>query len=609
MRARPSRSSRGSNVIGRDPDVAVKLTDALASKRHARIIVGDDLEIIDMGSTNGVMIGDTYVTRAPLLPGDVIVIGDTEMEVTREGLSQGDTPTTSSIAFTRSPRVVGPLPEDVVDIPSPPSQPQSRPFPKLGLVAPVVLGLTMYLVTHRVLSLIFVAMSPLLMLGGYFDQKKQAKRALAKKRVEFDAAIANAETTIAGLQEQERAARNEQSPSTAAILDSAESLGALLWTRRPEHHGFLTARVGLGTIPTSLEINLPNANDTFPELWDQALAIHEQFERIPDAPVTIDLRSAGGVGVAGDLAQARGVARSVLVQILGLHSPMECVVTGFVSAATASEWRWLEWAPHVTSPLSPFTGDHITQTRKSAQALLVQIEALVESRSGRDIGSLIPSARGATRAAAASDEELPKLPAVVVVVEDDAPADRSRLIRLAEKGADVNVHVMWVAASVESVPAACRSYVDVGAEGSGPVGYVRAGATVHPVTYDAIDPETATASREAAGLRRGHRASLPSDSGAIPGAVSYLDLHGFDAIEPGHHEQRWRADAVSAGSSRRAVHPARARRAHAGDEPLYLDLRAQGPHALVGGTTGAGKSRSSCRLDSWHGGGLQPRDG
>jgi len=584
----------GSNVIGRDADVAVKLTDSLASKRHARIIVGDDLEIIDMGSTNGVMIGDTYVTRAQLLPGDTIVIGDTEMEVTRESRTQADVPTTSSIAFTRSPRVVGPLPDDKVDIPSPPTQPQNRPFPRLALVAPVVLGITMYLVTGRLFTLIFVAMSPMLMLGSYFDQKSQNKRKLAQKRIEFDASIANTETTIAGLQEQERAARNQQSPSTAEILDSAELRGSLLWTRRPEHDGFLTARVGLGTIPTSLEITLPPANDTFPELWEKALAIHEQFGTISNAPVTIDLRSAGGAGIAGDLVQARAVARSVLVQILGLHSPMECVVTGFVSAATANEWRWLEWMPHVTSPLSPLSGDHVTQTRKSAQALLVQLEALVESRSGRDIGNLVPTPRGTSVNAVAHDEEPPELPAVVVVVEDDAPADRSRLIRLAEKGADVNVHVLWIAPAVASIPAACRSYIDVGPEGSGPVGHVRAGATVHPVTYEAID--VATAARFARRTSCVEDISvIASDSGAIPGAVSYLDLHGFEAIEPGHHEQRWRADAVAAGSTRRNF-TLRALVGHTGDEPLYLDLRSQGPHALVGGTTGAGKSEF---LQSW----------
>ena len=35
---------------------------------------------------------------------------------------------------------------------------------------------------------------------------------------------------------------------------------------------------------------------------------------------------------------------------------------------------------------------------------------------------------------------------------------------------------------------------------------------------------------------------------------------------------------------------------HAGSEPFTLDLRTQGPHALVGGTTGAGKSEF---LQAW----------
>src|SRR5690606_29823920 len=88
---------------------------------------------------------------------------------------------------------------------------------------------------------------------------------------------------------------------------------------------------------------------------------------------------------------------------------------------------------------------------------------------------------------------------------------------------------------------------------------------------------------------------VADDSGDIPPSVSYLDLHGFEAVEPGHHEQRWRSDAALGGSSKRPF-TLRALMGHTGDEPFYLDLRSQGPHALIGGTTGAGKSEF---LQSW----------
>uniref|UniRef100_UPI0025E711D9 FHA domain-containing protein n=1 Tax=uncultured Demequina sp. TaxID=693499 RepID=UPI0025E711D9 len=68
----------GANAVGRAADVEVLLTDPLVSHRHARIVIGEHPEVVDTGSTNGVMVGDAFVTRRRLLDGDVVRIGATE---------------------------------------------------------------------------------------------------------------------------------------------------------------------------------------------------------------------------------------------------------------------------------------------------------------------------------------------------------------------------------------------------------------------------------------------------------------------------------------------------------------------------------------------------
>ena len=183
---------------------------------------------------------------------------------------------------------------------------------------------------------------------------------------------------------------------------------------------------------------------------------------------------------------------------------------------------------------------------------------------------------------------------MIVVVDDDAPADRRRLIRLAEKGPDVNVHVIWIAKTSTSLPAACRSYVDASAGGSGTVGHVRRGGFDEPVEFETLSvEETTDAARRLACIE--DIGVVVDDTADVPSAVSYLELHGFDALEPGHTEQRWRRDATPQPGTKRPF-SLRALVGHAGDEPFYLDLKSQGPHALVGGTTGAGKSEF---LQSW----------
>ena len=69
--------SEGENVIGRDPIAIVFLDVPGVSRRHARIIVGDNEAVLeDLGSTNGTRLRDQAVTAATKLrDGDSIEIG------------------------------------------------------------------------------------------------------------------------------------------------------------------------------------------------------------------------------------------------------------------------------------------------------------------------------------------------------------------------------------------------------------------------------------------------------------------------------------------------------------------------------------------------------
>ena len=87
----------------------------------------------------------------------------------------------------------------------------------------------------------------------------------------------------------------------------------------------------------------------------------------------------------------------------------------------------------------------------------------------------------------------PVTPNLVVIIEDDAPVDRARLVRIAERGPDVGVHVIWCASNIAALPAACRTYVSVeeSVEGAS-AGHVRVGERFYPVTVETVSVEVAS---------------------------------------------------------------------------------------------------------------------
>ena len=206
------------------------------------------------------------------------------------------------------------------------------------------------------------------------------------------------------------------------------------------------------------------------------------------------------------------------------------------------------------------------------------------------------SAKAQTTSAAA------RRPAVVVARLRRRRVDRARLVQLAESAADAGIFPIWVADDVIALPAVCRTFVDLRRRAPHDVGLVRLGRDRRRRRTELIDrrdgPDFARAPR--LGRRRGRARR----------GLERPPAFGLDAVAARPRARRSAATPWStAGAQNDSIHdraPGAARRRRPGScaplvgtaasTPMHLDLRTQGPHALVGGTTGAGKSEF---LQAW----------
>lgn len=577
----------GTTIIGRGADCDIRLTDPTVSKEHARVAIGDSIEIVDLRSANGLYMGDGIVQRAVLIGEDTVALGDTVIRIERIAASRHGRIDAAHVDFNRSPRLAPVYEGEEVEAPKPPEPPKPQRFPFVMLIVPLIMVPAFLAMGRGALSLVFLAMMPLMVVGGFIERTVSGKR-------EYRAAVEQFGETVTAMRSEreterqvEQRVRRAETPAVAEIVGAAHSLEPLLWTRRPEHDPFLELRLGLGTLPSRASIKLPGRNNAVADYWNQVVQLRDDFATVDDVPATVRLRDSGALGLAGPRESVDDVARAVVAQLVALHSPAEVVLTVLASSASAVRWEWTKWLPHLGSIHSPIEGPHAGSNPAGAIQLTARIEGLIEQRRMNKIGS----------------NDQAHTPTVVVLVEDDTPIERGRLVRLAEDGPGVGVHVVWVASAVERLPAVCRTFVEVRASAEEALaGYVKDGTAVAPVRCDRVSADQALAL--ATHLAAVNDAGAPvEDDSDVPIRVSYLGLVGPEvADESSAVVERWRENGSltprDGSPPRRRRHDAdlRALIGQGPTSPFTLDLRTQGPHALVGGTTGAGKSEF---LQSW----------
>ena len=603
----------GSWTIGRAPECDVRLTDALVSKRHARLDVARGIELVDLGSANGVEIDGGLVQRVRVDASVRLSVGNTVMvvEPVAGTVLSGVEASAGPVPFNRSPRVEPRFAGVELTAPDAPPEEERSPFPLLGMIAPLLMGGAMFLFTHNPTSLIFVFMTPLMLIGNFTTQKKQKLRRRQRLVERFDERLEGLARSLETQAKAEHEGRLAEAPSTATTLAEAVRRGPMLWTRRPEHWSFLNVRLGVGAMPSRTVVKQGGRGDLLPEYTERLDALIERYRTVPGVPVIENLHDAGALGIAGGPTFTLGTLHALLVQLTGLHSPSELAVAAIVSPAWTRQLGWLSWVPHTSSPQSPVTGPHLADSPSSAAVLLAELEGVIQSRLAKsgvrrrgamkvDDGALD---RGAT---VGKDEEGTKapLPAIVVVITDDADVDRARLTQLAEAGADAGVYPIWLAPSVDRLPGACRTYLEYDATGAASVGLVRLGERIDSVdvSADVVDTQSAYdyARRMAPVFDAG---AIVEDSSDLPRSVSLVTLLGHDMAESADAVvDRWQQNqsvhdrTPGAQPKRRKAGTLRAIIGSAGVDAMQLDLRSQGPHALVGGTTGSGKSEF---LQAW----------
>jgi S-DNA-T family DNA segregation ATPase FtsK/SpoIIIE len=554
----------GTHTIGRSTACQVVIDDPAVSRSHAQLTAGGDgaMLVADLGSSNGTLLNNRPLNGSqPLHAGDTLKLGGTTLTLAPPPSSgpQHDA-VDGTVRFNRPPRVARSQPVQSFSIDVPAAAATSSRLPISASVVPLGLAGVMFATTQKPVMLLFGALSPVMAVFSLLENRLRGGRHRKRSTASFRRVLDDQERSWSGAVDEEIERRRDLHPDAPAILARATSLDARLWERRRDTPDFLHLRVGIGDAPASLEVAIGRGNE---ELRTEARHRVERHATLLGVPLTVSLATAGSIAVGGTPDEVAALGRSLAAQIAGLHSPRDVVLAAAVAAPTDG-WRWLGWLPHAQSDGSPFHRATVVAGVEPARELVLELLGLVDERN-RDRRS--PRAGGGIEP-----------PRVVAFLEEGCRVPRALLSRLLEQGPAQAIHTIWLGTSVAALPGECGSVVELREDGSSVIIEPRSGVRTTCAHTEGLE---VTPARTLALLLAPIRdASSVSSAAQVPSTVGLLHLLELgddpttrvEELWRGHHDQLEATIGVAQGG------------------PFSIGLRQDGPHALVGGTTGSGKS-------------------
>jgi DNA segregation ATPase FtsK/SpoIIIE, S-DNA-T family len=514
--------------------------------------------------------GEPVTGPRPWLPGALLEIGPHVLalavpEQPDAHLSPADD---GGLAYNRPPRLLPPGQRRRIAVPAEPKRGEKARLQLFAALIPLALGLVMVKVLHSAIYALFMLMSPVMIGGQWMSDRRRGRVSHKRAMREYQRKMGDLESVIGAERAADEAERRDAAPDPAQVLLTATGPRRRLWERRAADPDALHLRIGLTSLPAQVELVPEKGAPRDAEMPPPPVA--------RSVPATLPLPRLGVIGLAGPADASRGLARWLVAQAAALHSPRDLqIVVLAADPAAGQHWNWVRWLPHCAPRKGETCFALVGSDPASAGMRVAELASEVSERLGRASSLAAGGSRDDEQSAS------PDLGPRILVVLDGARALRRipgmpQVLAAARRAGVYSICIdeserllPEECAAVASWEAAQPAFVTLRGSGSEALGLVLA---------DQVSP--AWADRMARALAPVRDVSRDDPDAAIPAAARLLELIGMPDPDPGVIAAGWdrggAATAVPIGIG--------------ADGPYTVDLRADGPHGLIAGTTGAGKS-------------------
>jgi S-DNA-T family DNA segregation ATPase FtsK/SpoIIIE len=551
----------GRYYVGRALGADIRIDDPDMSRSHACIDLDwDGATIRDLQSTNGTFVDGSAVGTEPAgLPfGAQLRVGSSTLTVAAPQTASAPLRPDGKgcLEFNRPPRIQPSASSVEVDFPTAPARRERLRFPVIAIVFPLIAAAAIVAFTKQPTFLLLGLLSPLMLIAQWTADRTSSAKSARLAQADYAARLAKAEERVCRAVVEEAQALRRHRPNAAEVASIVFSPTIRLWERRPQDDDFLLVRLGTGSLPASVRIRTPSS------AGQQAVA----SPLLQNVPVAISLSEVGVLGIAGHRESVMGLARFIVGQLSVLHSPRHLRIV-LLSAhdveTTVRTWEWIGWLPHVKP------------SKEQCQALLGVTRDQMAARASELLALLDAREAGG----------LPDETVRTVVLLDGARELRKHagVARLLADGPRCGISLICLEDDPVALPAECDGRTVISPEHPTEMRVDVAGGV--PVAHASLDAVSTRWAHDIAHRLAPLRDATPCmNADGVPQIARWLDVFVGRPNAPAP------TPADIANGWRRTKRSTEVLLGLASCGPFTVDISRDGPHILVAGTTGSGKS-------------------
>ncbi|MFC0273107.1 type VII secretion protein EssC [Metabacillus herbersteinensis] len=475
--------------------------------------------------------------------------------------------------YRRTPRMIYDLPKEKVTLsfPSQEAEDQNRGLWMI-ILPPIVMLLVMGIVAlvaprgiFIIISMVMFGMTLITSTVQYFKERGNQKRRKERRQRIYTAYLDNKRQELQQLAEKQKQVLSHHFPSFERMKYLTEQISDRIWERTLESTDLLQLRIGTGKVPSSYTVSVNSgdmANREIDDLLEQSQQMEKVYREVGPVPINVNL-STGAMGLIGKTSIVKKEIHQLIGQLAFFHSYHDVRFVFIFNEKDYSKWEWVKWLPHFQLPHSFAKGlIYNEQTRDQI------LSSIYEMLRDRDMDE--------------QEEKVRYTPHIVFIITDyQLISDHVVLEYLEGEYAHLGISVVFAAETKESLSENIHTLVRYINDQEGDILIQEKKAVQIPFNLD--EHHTKGNEEFARSLRTlDHQVGMTN---SIPQSVSFLELFNAKEVDDLPIEQNW----LTRESAKSLSVPV-GLKGKADLVELNLHEKAHGPHGLLAGTTGSGKS-------------------